>query len=319
MNILVTSKSFGKTNPAAWQRLEEAGFSLRRFEGGTPTPAAIAAQIKGVGALIVGNDTIDRTVLDAADVLKAIHMHGTGLDGIDVAYATEKGILVANAPGGNSNAVAEMTVAMMLMAGRAVERHARSLRDGRWERTPGRELSGATVGILGLGNIGRRVVQLLQGFSPRFVLYDPMMNDSFGEMADVELADDPDAVFRQADFLALTLPLTPATKHLVNDRTLALMQPTAFLINAARGGLVDDEALCRAIQEKRLAGAALDAFSEEPLSADSPLRTLPEITITPHLAATSVESAAKVSDIVAHNLVEMLIKGQRNIAVNFKG
>lgn len=292
---------------------------LRRFEGGTPTPAAIAAQIRGIDALIVGNDTIDRTVLDAADALKVVHMHGTGLDGIDVPYATEKGVLVANAPGANSNAVAEMTVAMMLIAGRAMERHARLLREGRWERTPGRELSGATVGILGLGNIGRRVVQLLQGFSARFVLFDPALDDSFGEMADVELAADPDTVFRRADFLALTLPLTPATRHMVNDRTLGLMKPTAFLVNAARGGLIDDGALYRAVREKRLAGAALDAFAEEPLPADSPLRELPEISITPHLAATSVESAAKVSGIVARNLVEMLVKGQRNIAVNFKG
>ena len=317
MNILVTSKSFGKTNPAAWARLEKSGFSLRRFAGGAPTPGGIASQIAGVGVLIVGNDTVDQTVLDAADSLRLIHMNGTGLDGIDVAGVTARGILVANAPGANRNAVAELTVALMLNAGRGVERHARLLREGRWERTPGRELSGATVGILGLGNIGRRVVELLRGFSPQFVLYDPLAASAPGLPADAHMAAHPDEVFAAADYLVLTLPLTPETRHLVDDRTLGLMKPTAFLVNTARGGLVDDGALCRAVAGGRLAGAALDVFAEEPPPMDSPLRGVPEIMLTPHLAATSVESAARVSDIVADNIIDILIKGQRNIAVNF--
>lgn len=319
MNVLVTSKSFAKSNPEALSRLEENGFRVSRFGGGTPTPETLARAMGGIDALIVGNDVVNAAVMDAAGSLKLIHMHGTGLDGIDIPYATAKGILVANAPGANSNAVAEMTVAMMLNAGRGVERHARSLREGEWKRTPGREVSGSMVGVLGLGNIGRRVIELLKGFAPRFVAYDPAADAKWAEDRGVRLVPSPDGVFEAADYLVLTLPLVPETRHLVNDRTLGLMKSRAFVVNSARGGLIDDGALCRAVREKRIAGAALDVFAEEPPPMDSPLRNVPDIAITPHLAASSVESAAKVSDIVADNLIEILIKGRRDIAVNFKG
>lgn len=317
MNILVTSKSFGATNPAAWERLEKAGFRLRRLEGGPVPPEVIAANIKGVHVLVVGNDTVNAAVMDAADELKLIHMNGMGLDGIDVAHACSRGILVANAPGANRNAVAEMTVAMLLNAGRGVDLHAGRLRGGSWERTPGREVSGSTVGIFGLGNIGRRVVELLSGFEPAVVAFDPLADAAWAAEHGVRLESNPDAVFAAADFLVLTLPLTPETRHLVNDRTLGLMKPTAYLVNSARGGLVDDAALCRAVREGRLAGAALDVFSEEPLPMDSPLRTVPEIALTPHLAATSVTSASRVSDVVADNIIAILVDGKRGIAVNF--
>ncbi|MDR1612968.1 MAG: phosphoglycerate dehydrogenase [Planctomycetota bacterium] len=317
MKILVTSKSFARTNPAAWTRLEENGFILERFAGGDPTPAKIAARVGGVDALIVGNDRVDSEVFDAADILKVVHMHGTGLDGIDIPYATSKGVLVANAPGANRNAVAELTVAMMLNAGRGVEKHSRLLRRGEWKRTPGHEVSGSTVGLLGLGNIGRRIVELLRGFQPDVLAYDPLPHAAWARENGVRLAPDADGVFAAADFLVLALPLTEKTRHIVNARTLGLMKPSAFLINSARGGLVNDEALCAAVREKRLAGAALDAFAEEPLPASSPLREVDDIAITPHLAATSAESAAKVSEIVADDLIKILKEGRRDIAVNF--
>lgn len=319
MNILVTSRSFAKTNPAAWQRLEANGFSLRRFAGGDPKPETVAQEMADIDVLIVGNDTVDAAVMDAGANLKLVHMHGTGLDGIDVARATARGILVANAPGANRNAVAETTLAMMLGAARGVGRHARLLREGKWQRAPGREISGSTVGIVGLGNIGRRVVELLRGFAPRLVAFDMLADADWAAANGVELLDAADELFARADFVVLTLPLTPETRHMVNDRTLALMKKDAFLINSARGGLVDDAALVRAVEEGRIAGAALDAFSEEPLPADSPLRRPEHIEITPHLAATSRESAARVSDIVADNVIAIINKGQRDIAVNFKG
>lgn len=317
MNILVTSKSFGKTNPDAWAKLEGRGFQLKRASCSSPTPADIAAEIAGVDALIVGNDTINRTVFDAADRLKLIHMHGTGIDGIDVPCATERGILVANAPGANSNAVAEMTVALMLDVARRVNQHARLLREGRWERIPGREVSGSTVGIVGLGNIGRRVAALLRGFEPELIGYDPMAEAAWAEKAGMRLENTSKAVFRQADFLVLALPLLPGTRHIVNAATLALMKPTAFIVNTARGGLVDDGALCRAIDASRIAGAALDVFAEEPLPMDSPLRKS-DVVITPHLAASSIESTARISDIVADHIIAILLDGHKELALNGK-
>lgn len=315
MKVLVTSKSFGKNNKAALRLLEDNGFSIVWGSKPSMTAAEIAREIPGMDALLVGNDTVDRNVFDAADRLKLVHMHGTGLDGIDVAYATTKGILVANAPGANSNAVAEMTVALMLTAGRRIDRHSALLREGRWERTAGHEVSRATVGLIGLGNIGRRIVSLLRGFETPIIAFDPMADERWVAEHEVRLVTRVDEVFQAADFLVLALPLTPATHHLVNDRTLGLMKPTAYIVNTARGGLIDDDALCRAISEKRLFGAALDTFADEPLPLDSPLRRA-DIVITPHLAATSIESAAKVSGIVADNIVAILKHGQKERAIN---
>lgn len=315
MKILVTSRSFGKYNPEAVRLLEENGFVVARGTKSSMTAAEIAAAIPGVDVLVVGNDTVDRSVFEAADRLKLVHMHGTGLDGIDLGAAAERKVLVANAPGANKNAVAELTVALMLVVGRRLDKHSALLREGRWERTPGREVSGSVVGMLGLGNIGKRVAELLTGFETRIVAYDPVTDGAFAQAHGIDLASTPERVFREADFLVLTLPLNAGTHHIVNAASLALMKPTAFVINTSRGGLVDDDALARAITEKRIAGAALDAFSQEPLPDDSVLRGL-DIVITPHLAATSEQSTARVSQRVAENIIAILKHGQRDLAVN---
>ncbi|MCD8350848.1 MAG: phosphoglycerate dehydrogenase [Planctomycetaceae bacterium] len=318
MNILVTSRSFAKTNSEAWERLEANGFSLRRCAG-NPTPATLAREVDDIDVLIIGNDTVNSVVMDAAPALKLVHMHGTGLDGIDIEYATSRGILVANAPGANVNAVAEMTLAMMLNAARGIGKHARLLRAGTWQRTPGREVSSSIVGIVGLGNIGRRVAELLRGFRPKLIAFDAFTDQVWAEANGIEMVASVDELIIQADFVVLTLPLTHQTKHMVNDRTLGLMKKDAFIVNSARGGLVDDAALVRAVEEGRIAGAALDVFAQEPLPLDSPLRRPEDIEITPHLAASSRESAARVSAIVADNVIAIIKKGQRDIAVNFKG
>ncbi len=315
MKVLVTSKSFGKNSRKAQNILEENGFEVIRGSKANMTAQDIAREVVGMDVLIVGNDTVDRSVIDAADRLKLIHMHGTGLDGIDVSYATEKKILVANAPGANSNAVAELTVALMLSVGRGIVKHSHLLQDGRWERSAGHEVSGATIGLVGLGNIGRRIVSLLRGFDVRIVAFDPFADRKWADDNNVTLAENIDDVFAAADYLVLALPLNDATRHLVNERTLGLMKSSAYIVNTARGGLIDDAALCRALQEKRIGGAALDAFSEEPLPPDSILRSV-DITITPHLAATSIESAAKVSEIVAENVVAIMKHARHELAVN---
>ncbi len=315
MKALVTSKSFGKLNPKAIETLETNGFTVVRGSKPSMTAAEIASEIKGIDVLIVGNDTVDRGVFEAADRLKLVHMHGTGLDGIDVEAATERGVMVANAPGANKNAVAELTVALMLAVGRRIDKHSALLREGRWERTAGREVSDSVVGLLGLGNIGKRVVKLLMGFNNRIVVYDPAADEDFLASNGLYCASSPEQVFREADFLVLTLPLTEQTRHIVNDRTLGLMHPDAYVINTSRGALIDDGALARAIRENRIRGAALDAFATEPLPKDSVLRDL-DILITPHLSATSEQSTARVSQRVAENVVSILKHGRTDIAVN---
>lgn len=309
MKILITSKSFGKNNKDALKMLEDNGFTL--VYGSRPTMSAqeISREIKGIDILVVGNDTIDREVLDAADQLKLIHMHGTGLDGIDVKYAAEKGIRVLNAPGANSNAVAELTIGLMLAAGRDMIRHSINLRKGLWERQAGAEISGSTICIFGLGHIGKRIVQLLKGFRVKVLALDPAADALWARQNDVELSEDAERLFREADFLILALPLLENTRHLVDERALSLMKPTAFIINTARGGLIDEKAVAQAVREKRIAGAGIDAFSIEPPPENSPLR-FEGITITPHLAATSIQSSARVSGIVAENIITMMREWQ---------
>jgi phosphoglycerate dehydrogenase-like enzyme len=317
MKVLVTSKSFGKYAPEALGYLREHGFEVSFISRPSPSSAQILAEIGDSEALIVGNDPVDRELLEKSPHLRLVHMNGTGLDAIDVQAASELGVLVANAPGANRNAVAELTLALMLVAGRGIERHAQALRTGAWERSAGHELSGKTVGLVGLGNIGKRIVELLGGFSVKIVAYDPFGDPSWAAAHGVELETEVDAVFKAADYLALTLPLTEETQGLANGRRIGLMKPDAYLINTARGGLVDDGALIAAVREQRIAGAALDAFSEEPLPLDSPLR-IPGITLTPHLAATSIETAMAMSTIVAHNIVDILVDGKIEKALNIE-
>jgi D-3-phosphoglycerate dehydrogenase len=314
MKVLVTSKSFGKESPDALRLLADHGIEVVKASKPTLTPAEIAAEAAGCDALIVGNDVVDAGVFAHAR-LRLVHMNGTGLDGIDVPAATRAGVLVANVPGMNRNAVAELTVALMLIASRSIHRHMASLAAGRWEREPGFEITGKTVGLLGLGNIGKRVVELLAGFTVRAVAYDPFPDSAWAETHDVTLVAEPDAVFAAADYLVLALPLTAATRGIVDARRLALMHSTAFVVNTARGGLIDEPALCEALRSRRIAGAALDTFDPEPLAADSPLRDL-GIVLTPHLAASSREAAARISLTVAENVVDVLVRGRDTCAVN---
>lgn len=315
MKALVTSKSFGKHSPDAVELLERNGIEVSWISRPSPQAQDIAAEIGDCECLIVGNDPVSTIVYDAAPRLRLVHMHGTGLDAIDVAEATKRGIFVANAPGANRNAVAELTVGLMLCAARAIVAHSDSLQQGRWERSAGYEISGKTLGILGLGNIGKRVTELVSGFQMRVLAFDPVSDREWARARGVRLAADVDEVFREADFLVFAVPLTSETAGIGNHERIFSMKPGAFLINTARGGLVDESALAEAVSSGRIAGAAVDAFSEEPLPANSPLR-IRGITITPHLAASSIEAAANVSRIVARNVVDILIRELRGIAVN---
>ena len=315
MKVLVTSKSFGRHAPDAIETLEAHGIAVVWGSKPSMSAAEIAAEVADADALIVGNETVDAAVFASASRLRLVHMNGTGLDAIDVAAATARGVLVANAPGANRNAVAELTVALMLVSARAIDRHIEILKSGRWERSAGHEISGKIVGVLGLGNIGKRVIELLSGFGVRVVAFDVQPDRTWAARFAVELSASAEDVFAQADFLVLALPLNAQTRGLVDAQHLALMKRSAFLINTARGGLIDEAALCAAVRDQQIAGAAIDVFDPEPLPANSPLRDL-GITLTPHLAATSVETAAKVSRIVARNVIDVLIHGRTACAVN---
>ena len=315
MKILVTSKSFGQYNASAVKLLEDHGFEITYSDTANSTAADIRRQVKDFDALVVGNDPVDASVIAAADQLKLIHMHGTGLDAIDVEAATKRNIYVANTPGANKNAVAELTVLLMLALGRQLSVHIELLKAGEWKRRAGHELSNSTVGIIGMGNIGRRVAELLGGFNVSIIAYDPVADTEWAAKYGVNFLHNHDEIFKQADWIVLALPLTDKTKRMVNKRTLSLMKPSAYLVNTARGGLVDEAALCQAIEEKWIAGAAIDTFIDEPPSMDSRIRSS-GILMTPHIGATSIETSAMVSQSVAKNIIDILIHNITNSAIN---
>ncbi len=245
----------------------------------------IVNAIRDADVIITQFCPMTKRVIDACTNLKAIGVLRGGVENVNVAYATEKGILVFNTPGRNANAVADFTVGMLISECRNIARAHMELKNGNWVRdytnaafVP--DLCEKTAGIVGYGNIGRKVAKRLKAFDMRVIAYDPFLKQ---EQCDVPLVSLPE-LMATSDFVSLHSRMTKDTVHLINAEMLALMKPTAYLINTARSGLVDEDALCDALKKRRIAGAALDVFEQEPPGKDYKLVTLDNVTIAPHLA-----------------------------------
>ncbi|MEJ7812090.1 MAG: phosphoglycerate dehydrogenase [Gemmatimonadaceae bacterium] len=278
----------------------------------------LARAIGEADAVIVRSATkIPREALAHAGRLRVIGRAGVGVDTIDVDAATERGVAVLNAPAGNTISAAELAFALILALVRRVAAADRSMRAGEWERTKfgGTELYGKTLGLVGAGRIGGEVATRARAFKMRVVVYDPYLNEERARALDVELAP-LDEVLRRADVVSLHVPLTESTAGLIGDVALAMMKPTALLVNAARGGIVDEAALVRALAERRLAGAALDVYEQEPLPRDHPLRALENVVLTPHLGASTEEAQQNVAVEIAEAVRAALADGDLSRAVN---
>lgn len=279
---------------------------------------ALATAMESVDAVLVRSATrITRESLARATRLKVIGRAGVGVDTIDVAAATERGIAVLTAPSGNTLSAAELTLALMLAVARRVAAADRSMHAGAWERKAftGVELYGKTLGLVGAGRIGGEVARRARAFGMRVVAYDPFLTEERAHALHVELAP-LDDVLRQSDVVSVHVPLTDGTHGLVGARELGLLRPGAFLVNAARGGVVDEQALVEALRTGRLAGAAVDVYAEEPLPADHPLRTLESVVLTPHLGASTVEAQHHVAIEIAEAVRLALLEGDLSLAVN---
>jgi phosphoglycerate dehydrogenase-like enzyme len=283
--VLVTPTSYGKTDPRLISDLEEKVGEVIYNPTTKPLPSAeVARLLPGVDGYIAGLDGIDRVALESADRLKVISRYGVGVDNVDLKTAGAKGICVTNTPGANSASVAELTVGLILSLARGIPEAAATTRAGGWPRSAGVSLDGKTVGLLGLGAVGKQVVRRLAGFDCRLMAYDPMADVTFAREMNVALAS-MEEVAGQADFLSLHLPLLPETRSLVNAGFLAGMKKGAYLINTARGELIDELALAEAVQNRHLGGAALDVFTKEPPEPGHPLLGLPQVLVTPHSAS----------------------------------
>jgi D-3-phosphoglycerate dehydrogenase / 2-oxoglutarate reductase len=278
----------------------------------------LARAIEPVNGVIVRSSTrITRDSLKYAKHLQVIGRAGVGVDNIDVEAATESGIAVLNAPSGNTISAAELTFALLLALVRKVPAADRSMHAGEWDRKSfnGIELYGKTLGLVGAGRIGTEVARRARAFGMRVITYDPYLTQERAaalEMEPVTLED----VLKRADVITLHVPLTAATANLITDEQLAMMKKTALIVNAARGGVVNEHALQRALSNKVIAGAALDVYEEEPFSADHPLRSLPNVVLTPHLGASTTEAQQNVALEIAEAVRAALLDGDLSRAVN---
>lgn len=298
---LITAVPFGAADPRCLELLDEAGVTwVRNPRGRRLTEPEIAALVADFDVLIAGTEPITRSVIRAGRRLRLISRVGAGLDSVDLAAARDHGVAVAYTPEAPADAVAELTIGLALSLLRGVHRADAAIRGGSWTRLPGRRLGAVTVGVIGVGRIGRRVVRLLSAFGARILANDltPAALDE-----PVEWVAKP-ALFREADLVTLHVPLTPATRRLVGPRQLAAMRPGTLLVNTCRGGVVDEAALADALRRGRLAGAAVDTFVDEPYRGE--LIGLDTCLLTAHMGSMTDDCRRRMECGAARNVVAFL-------------
>ncbi len=294
----------------------ERGFEVHDAFGAVPEEIAEALRVAEV--LIIRSKThVTAELLEQAPSLKIIARSGTGVDNIDLAAATHRGVIVMNTPVGNTISAAEHTMGLMLALLRRIPQANKSLTEGKWNRQEfvGTELNEKTLGVIGFGRIGTEVVKRARGFGMRILVCDPYVSDVLAREIDIRLVKLED-LLAQSDIITLHVPLTEATRKLIDFRALVLMKPGAYLVNTARGELVDETALLSALKSGKVAGAALDVFAGEP-KPNAELVSMPNVVATPHIAASTIEAREKVGSDLALQIREYLQDGIARNAVNF--
>jgi D-3-phosphoglycerate dehydrogenase len=305
--LLVTPRSFGKTDPSVFERLTDAGYEvIRNPYGSILTEEQLIESLEGCEGLIVGVDPVSRRVIESAVNLKAIAKYGVGIDNIDLDACKEKNISVSRTVGANSSAVADYAFALILAVTRRVVLIDQKCRQDDWGKLTTSDVDGKTIGLLGLGAIGRKVAKRAAGFDMKVLAYDPYWDEDYAKAHGIIKAE-PDQIYQNADFISLHLPLTDETKNMIAAREIEMMKPTAVIINTARGGLIEEEALLEALINKRIYGAGIDAFSQEPL-ADRRWYELDNIVMGSHTAASTFGATEQMGQMAVTNLLKDLSK-----------
>ncbi len=312
MKILVSDK----LSEEGLEILKDApGFQVDAKDG--LKPEELKEIIKNYDALIVRSATkVNKDLISAAEKLKVIGRAGVGLDNVDLAAATDRGIVVMNTPAGNTISTCEHTMSLLLSLARSIPQAHNSVKKGEWKRAKfmGVELYQKTLGIIGLGRIGTEVAKRALSFGMKVLTYDPYLSKEAAREIGVE-ASDLDGILKNADFITVHVPLTDDTRHMISDKEFAVMKKTARILNCARGGIIDEAALIRAMKEGRIAGAALDVFEQEPPDPNSEIFKLDNIITTCHLGASTEEAQVNVAIEVAECVRDYLLgKGIRNAA-----
>lgn len=293
-----------------------AGFEVVEAYGSSPERVKELAA--DAAAIVVRSETqITADVIRAAPKLKVVGRAGVGVDNIDVEAATERGVVVMNTPSGNTIATAELTFTHMLCGARPVPQASASMRAGKWDRKSfsGIELHKKTLGIVGLGRIGSEVARRAQAFGMRVLAYDPYLAPSRAKAMQVECLE-LDALLAESDYITVHMPLTDATHYMIDEAAFAKTKRGVRIFNCARGGIIKESALIAAIKSGQVAAAGLDVFEDEPLPAESELRKLPQVTLTPHLGASTAEAQESVGVEIAEAVAEVLAGGVIRNAVN---
>lgn len=282
-------------------------------------PEELKAIIKDYDALIIRSGTeVTADIIEAADKLRVIGRAGVGLDNVDLPAATRKGIVAMNTPAGNTTSTAEHTMSLILSLSRNIPQACASLKSGKWERNKfsGVELHGKTLGIIGLGRIGSTVAGMAKAFGMKILAYDPYLSVEVAAKLGVEVSE-VENLIKSSDYITVHIPKSVETKNMISDKEFAVMKKNARVINCARGGIIDEQALARALEQNRIAGCALDVFEEEPPAADHPLLKFANCVVTPHLGASTSEAQVNVAIEIAQTVRDALLGRGIVNAANF--
>lgn len=261
----------------------------------------------GIDAIMVRQGRVDAQVINASPALKVIVKHGVGVDNVDIAAAAARNVPVLRSMGSNALAVAEHAISLVLTLLKQIPSLDRAIKGGAWPKPSfiGRDIAGSVIGLIGFGSIGRETGRLAKALGMRVLVLDPLAPDAVRQSGFESVPDLP-ALLAAADIVSIHCPLTNETRNLIDADCLARMKPDALLVNTARGGIVDETALCQALRAKRIGGAALDSFSVEPPPADSPLWSLDNLIVTPHVAGVTRGSAVQMAETAARHIISVL-------------
>ena len=302
----VKSLSLNSAGGPHFKILQAAGFDIQSppMDLDLRDEDNVIAVLSDCEASVAGSEPYTRRVVEALPSLRVIARSGVGFDAIDLAACDDAGIVVATTPGVNHHAVAEHTIALLLGVARDFPGRDRRVRENRWKRVASPRVMGTTLGIVGLGRIGRAVATRAVALGMKVLAYDPVPNLEFADQWRVELTG-LDELLKRSDYVSLHLPVSPETHHLLNEQTFAAMKPGSVLINTSRGVLVDERALCDALKSGHLRGAGLDVFEVEPLPMDSPLLHLDNVLLSCHIAGLDVESDRDTFQMLAETIVSL--------------
>jgi D-3-phosphoglycerate dehydrogenase len=315
MNVLVCDPISPKGIVLLQQRPE---FKVMVLKQKMPE-AELLPLVAEVHAMVVRSETkVTRKVIEAAPHLRVVGRAGVGVDNVDVDAATQRGIVVMNTPGGNTISTAELTFSMLMALARKIPQAHMSMKEGKWSRKDfqGTELYNKTLGILGLGRIGTEVAKRAQAFGMKVLAYDPFLTLARAMALQVELRENVDDLYAAADFITVHMPMTDDTKGMINAAAFGKMKKGARILNCARGGIINEADLFAALQSGQVGGAGLDVYETEPPPADFPLRSLPQVVMTPHLGASTHEAQENVGIEVAEAITDYLLSGGVRNAVN---